>query len=95
MNKLEIMRQTSVATLLEELIKHQPGITSARLWETTKEWYGKLVSSAMGIEFDQALLGLRSEFRCTNKQWYPKGYVGEAKVHGEKKQDERQLRMDW
>lgn len=95
MNKLEIMKQPTIARLLEELIRHQPGITSARLWETTKEWHGRLVDPAMGVEFDNALLGLRREFRCTNKQWYPRGHVGAMKLHGEKKQDPRQVRMDW
>ena len=95
MNKLEIMRQPSVETLLEEMIKHQPGITSMKLWETTKEWYGKLVSPAMGIDFDQALLKLRQTYRCTNKQWYPRGHVAPPKVHKAPTPHPKQTRMDW
>lgn len=95
MNKLEIMRQPSVETLLEEMIKYQPGITSLKLWETTKEWYGKLVSPAMGIDFDQAMLRLRQTYRCTNKQWYPQGHVAPPKVHEGRASSPKQLRMDW
>ncbi len=95
MNKLDIMKQPSVSLLLEEMIKHQPGITSLKLWETTKEWFGKVVSPGMGAEFDNALRGLRGTYRCTNKQWYPPKHVAPPKVHGPKKDDPKQVRMDW
>jgi hypothetical protein len=95
MNKLEIMKQTSVETLLEEMIKHQPGITSQKLWETTKEWYGKLISPEMGIEFDLALGKLRENYRCTNRQWYTVGHTAPPKVHEGRAANPKQLRMDW
>jgi hypothetical protein len=95
MNKLEIMKQPSVESLLAEMIKHQPGITSLKLWETTKEWYGKLVNPAMGVEFDQALVKLRQTYRCTNKMWYPPNHVAPPKVHNGPKPHPKQLRMDW
>jgi hypothetical protein len=95
MNKLDIMKQPSVELLLEEMIKFQPGITTLKLWEVTKEWFGKLVSPGMGVEFDQSLMTLRGKYYCTNQQWYPKGHVAPPKVHGERKPDPRQTRMDW
>jgi len=97
MNKLEIMRQKSVDILLAEMIRHQPGITVQRLWETTKEWYGKTVHQGMALEFDMSLGQLlrTGEFHCTNKRCYPKGYVAEAKVSTGAKIDPRQVRMDW
>jgi hypothetical protein len=95
MNKADIMRQPTVEALLEESIKSKPGITSMKLWEVTKEWHGKVFHAAMGVEFDQALRKLRDTYRCTNKQWYPPRHSAEAKVHGPKKDDPRQVRMDW
>lgn len=73
MNKLEIMRQKSVAILLAEMIKHQPGISVQRLWDTTKEWYGKTSHQGMALEFDLELGTLlkSGEFHCTNKRCYP------------------------
>jgi len=94
MTKLQIMSQPSVQILLEEMIKHKPGITTQRLWETTKEWYGKVRDGA-GLDFDMALMALVGKYRCTNKQWYPIGHIGEPVPSSGKKEDPRQVRMDW
>jgi hypothetical protein len=94
MTKLEIMKQPSVQTLLEEMIRHKPGISTQRLWETVKEWNGKVREGA-GVEFDMALMEIRDKYRCTNKQWYPIGHIGEPVASSGKKEDPRQVRMDW
>ena len=95
MNKLAIMRQPSVQTLLEEMIKFQPGITTTRLWETTREWAGKIASRASVQEFERELeiLRIAKDYRCTNKQWYPAGHVAPPKLCSGPKGDPRQLRM--
>ncbi len=97
MNKLEIMKQRTVDILLAEMIKHQPGITVERLWQTTKEWYGKTVHQGMALEFDMALGQLlrTGGFHCTNKRCYPKGHIAPPQVHTGPKPDPRQVRMDW
>lgn len=97
MNKLDIMRQKSVDILLAEMIRFQPGITVQRLWETTKEWYGKTVHQGMALEFDMSLGQLlrSNEFHCTNKRCYPRGHKAEPKVATGPKSDARQVRMDW
>ncbi len=94
MNKLDRMRQPSIDILLRWCVDHQPGITSLRLFEYTKEWYGKVWFQASTHDFERALLSMRSEgYRVTNKQWYPQGFVGEAHPRGPVKSDPRQLRM--
>ena len=97
MNKLEIMKQRTVDILLAEMIKHQPGITVTRLWETAKEWYGKTSHQGMALEFDMALGQLlrTGDFHCTNKRCYPKGHVAPPQPHSGSKPDPRQVRMDW
>lgn len=97
MNKLTVMKQPSVETLLEEMIKFQPGITVQRLWETTKEWYGKTVHQGMALEFDMALGTLlrQGQFHCTGKRCYPKGHTAPPSPHSGAKVDPRQVRMDW
>lgn len=97
MNKLEIMKQRTVDILLAEMIKHQPGISVQRLWETTKEWYGKTTHQGMALEFDMALGQLlrTGEFHCTNKRCYPKLHVAPPQPHSGPKSDPRQVRMDW
>jgi hypothetical protein len=91
MNKDEIKKLTSVHLVIEEMIRHQPGITSLKLWDVCKDWNHKLVA----YDFDAALSSLRGRFRCTNKQWYPPGHVAPPKVHSGPKPDPRQTRMDW
>lgn len=91
MNKLAIMKQSSLDMLLVELVKDAPGITSERLWTIAKDWDHKLLA----WEFDVALAKLREAFRCTNKKWYPPFYKAEPKVSTGSKVDPRQTRMDW
>jgi hypothetical protein len=91
MNKLEIMKQSSLDVLLAELVRDSPGITSERMWSISKDWDHKL----LGWEFDAALVTLRREYRCTNKKWYPPFYEAEPKVSTGSKVDPRQTRMDW
>lgn len=94
MSKLERMRQESIEQLLRWCIDHEPGVTSLRLFEYTKEWYGKVWSSASTADFERALGALHtSGYRCTNKQWYPKGHTAEPKRRGPAKEDPRQTRM--
>lgn len=114
MNKKDIMRQSSMETLLEEMIRFKPGVTSDRLFQVTKEWAGcsdeekdpapavegappkRLWSVQDTWEFEGTLSKLRAgDFRCTNKQWYPKGHVAVREPHGAPKVDPRQVRMDW
>lgn len=96
MNKKEIMRQSSMGILLREMVKHQPGITSNRLFETAKEWAGKRWDFGDTLEFDDELGKMRAEgFRVTNQQWYEKGYVADPRRKGASKEDPRQVRMDW
>lgn len=40
MNKKDIMRQQSMEAVVVEMIRHKPGVTSARLFEAAKEWAG-------------------------------------------------------
>ena len=40
MNKKDIMRQSDMRSVLVEMIRHKPGITSARLFEAAKQWAG-------------------------------------------------------
>lgn len=94
MNKKDIMRQASMETVVVEMIRHQPGVTSNRLFETAKEWAGKSWSAGDTADFDALLVKLRlGDFRCTNKQWYEKGHVSERKLQGPSKADPRQARM--
>jgi hypothetical protein len=91
MNKLEIMKQSSLDILLVELVKDSPGITSERLWSISKEWDHKLLA----WEFDSALVKLCESFRVTNKKWYPPHFKADPEVHTGAKVDARQTRMDW
>lgn len=91
MNKLHIMKQPSLEALIVWCIESSPGITSERLWSIAKEWDHKL----LGCDFDESLARARHKFRCTNKKWYPAGYKAEPKVSTGKKEDPRQVRMDW
>jgi hypothetical protein len=111
MNKKDIMRQSSMETLLQEMIRHKPGITSARLFEAAKEWAGcskeeepdeegkpprRQWTVKDTWEFEGILAGLIADgFICTNKQWQEKGFVAAKDPHGPPKTDPRQLRMDW
>jgi hypothetical protein len=71
-----MMSRPDIQTLLEYCIDHDPGITTQKLFEYTKEWYGGtnrqvLWSLAQTIDFERALTLLRNKgFRCTNKNWY-------------------------
>ena len=96
MNKKDIMRQSSMEKLLEEMVKHQPGVTSQKLFDVAKEWAGKSWGQADTFHFDEVLRKLLAKgYRCTNKQWYPKGYVAARDPKGPPKEDKRQLRIDW
>lgn len=96
MNKKDIMRQPDMRSVVVEMIRSRPGITSARLFETCKEWAGKSWSAGDTHEFDRLLLSLRTQgFICTNKQWQESGYVEPREPKGPPKVDPRQLRMDW
>ena len=94
MNKAEIMRQKDMDSVLENYIRHQPGVTSQKLYDVCKEWAGQHWTSSDTHEFDLRLgkLLLRG-FRVTNKQWYEKGHVSERKLKGPSKEDPRQTRM--
>lgn len=94
MNKADIMRQKDMDTVLEEYIKHQPGVTSQKLFDVCKEWAGQSWNDKDVREFDGRLgrLLLRG-FRVTNKQWYVKGHFAERRVKGSSKEDPRQTRM--
>ncbi len=86
MDKKEIMRQASMEVLLMEMIRHKPGITSARLCDTAKEWAGRSWGQSDTFEFEDTLERLRAgDFRCTNKQWYEKGHVATKEPHGPSK----------
>ena len=94
MSKLERMGQSSVDTLLRWCVDHQPGVTSAKLFEYTKEWYGKLWSRGHTADFERALASMLSEgYRCTNKLWYPAGHKAAPKLRGPVHEDPRQTRM--
>lgn len=96
MNKKDIMRQASMEKLMEEMVKHQPGVTTNRLFETAKDWAGKSWEPEDVFRFEETLRSLLArEYRCTNKQWYPKGHVAARDPKGPPKEDKRQLRMDW
>ncbi len=96
MNKKDIMRQPSMEAVVVESIKFNPGVTSTRLFETAKEWAGKSWNAGDTASFESILKRCReSGFRCTNKQWYPKGHLAEKAPHGPPKSDPRQIRMDW
>lgn len=71
MNKVEIMRQPTLVTLLQEMTTHQPGISSQRLFDVAREWDSKLKTH----EFEGGLEELRTTgYRVTNKRWYPAGH---------------------
>lgn len=91
MNKLLIMKQPSLEALIDWCIEHSPGITSERLWAVAKDWDHKL----LGFEFEDALASAREKYRCTSKKWYPPNHKAEPKVSTGKKEDPRQVRMDW
>lgn len=92
--KSERMRQSSIETLVQWCVDYHPGITSQRLFEYSKEWYGKLWDLVHTSEFERALVRLREQgYRCTNKQWYPKGHKDTPKPRGPAKEDPRQTRM--
>lgn len=94
MNKSQIMRQPSMEAVLVESVNHQPGITSALLFETAKEWAGRHWDASDTAQFESILGRMRDiGFRCTDKQWYPKGHVAERKQEGPSKEDPRQTRM--
>lgn len=95
MNKRDIMRQPTIQILLEEMIKFQPGITTMKLWEATREWAGKIASRASVAEFENELAQLRNAggYRVTGKQWYPAGYIAVPARKGPPKEDPRQTRM--
>ena len=91
MNKLAIMKQQSVDSLLSEMITQKPGVTSERLWAAAKEWDHRITA----WDFDSALASMHGKFRVTNKQWYPIGHVAEPKRKGPQKEHPKQTRMDW
>lgn len=94
MNKLDRMKAPSVDILLRHCVDHEPGVTSARLFEYTKEWYGKLWTQGATRDFERALAGMLSQgYRCTNKQWYVAGHQAQPKRRGPAKEDPRQTRM--
>lgn len=94
MSKLLRMKQETVEALLRYSIEHEPGVTSTKLFEYTKEWYGKVWDIKFTWQFDQALDKIRREgYRVTNKQWYPAGHKAEPKRRGPAKEDPRQTRM--
>lgn len=95
MNKKEIMRQTSLGVLLREMVKHQPGIASNRLFETAKEWAGTgRWDHRDTLDFEAELAKMNGAgFRVTNKQWYEVGHISEPKRKGPSKDDPRQTRM--
>lgn len=94
MIKLYRMKQDTVAALLRYSVENEPGVTSARLFEYTKEWYGKLWGLGCTHDFECELAKMRSEgYRVTNKQWYPAGHKAEPKRRGPSKEDPRQMRM--
>ncbi len=107
MNKKDIMRQPDMESLIRALIKSKPGVTSARLFESAKEWAGcseenetdskgRLWLLRDTMEFEGVLAGLIAEgYICTNKQWQEKGYLADRETKGPPKTDPRQLRMDW
>lgn len=81
MNKVEIMRQPTLVTLLKEMTTHQPGITSQRLFDVAKEWDHKLKAH----EFESGLDELRATgYRVTNKRWYPAGHSAPQSPNGSK-----------
>lgn len=89
MNKADIMRQKTLADVLREMVLHEPGVTSKRLWDVAKEWDHRLIAT----EFDRELSVLRGSFYCTNQKWYPKGHQAKPKLRGPSKEDPRQTRM--
>lgn len=83
-------------TVLEELIRHKPGISTTQLYEGARGVPGLLRNGMTVSSFEAALWGLREKgYRVTNKQWYPKGHQADPKRNGPKKEDPRQTRMDW
>lgn len=94
MSKLHRMNQSTVDALLRYSVNHEPGITSTRLFEYTKEWYGKLWTPVATSDFERALSEMLAEgYRVTNKQWYHKDHRAEPKRRGPAKEDPRQTRM--
>lgn len=91
MNKLQVMKQPSLDHLLDWAITESPGIASERLWTISRDWDHKLLA----CDFDDALGRAREKFRCTNKKWYPPHFKAEPKISTGKKEDPRQVRMDW
>lgn len=89
-SKLEIMKQRTLEDLLVRLMENAPGITSQKLWDTTKDWSN---SRTTVHEFESTLKTLRSRgYRVTNKQWYPANHVAPPKASSPKAPDPRQTR---
>lgn len=94
MSKLYRMKQDTVGALLRYSVENEPGVTSARLFEYTKEWHGKVWDLKFTWDFERELAKMLSEgYRVTNKQWYPAGHKAEPKRRGPSKEDPRQTRM--
>ena len=94
MNKLQLMKQKDIPSLLDYYVTHYAGVTSLKLFEACKEWAGSRWDEKDTWDFEQALANLRTKgFYCTNKQWYPKGWKAEPKQKGPSKADPRQTRM--
>lgn len=88
------MSSQTMETVLEELIRHKPGISTTQLFEGAREYHGKLWHERLTPAFESALWNLREkDYRVTNKQWYTKGHTADPKRHGPKKQDPRQTRL--
>jgi len=86
----------SMEQVLEELIRHKPGITSAQLFEGAREFHGKLWHERLTPVFEKALWAVRDKgYRVTNKQWYPAGHTAAPKLHNGTKPHPKQTRMDW
>ena len=58
MNKAEIMRQKDMDSVLENFIRHQPGVTSQKLYDVCKEWAGQHWTEKDTHEFDLRLAGV-------------------------------------
>ena len=94
MNKLNRMKATSMEILLQQCVEDEPGVTSARLFEYAREWYGKLWTQGLTVDFERQLFSMvGNDYRVTNKQWYPAGHKADPKRRGPAKEDPRQTRM--
>ncbi len=66
MNKKDIMRQSSLRSLLEALIEETPGLETSKLWNCAKQWDSNLSA----VEFDAEMKSMLGSYRVTNKKWY-------------------------